>query len=118
VLYHLPDQVGKAGVGRPPQDCTCPGRVTYKQFHFRRPIKHGIRDNVFLIVEAHQIKRHLNKIEHGMALSRGHYVVIGLVLFVVDPIFWTQKRPLLRWRAALKIEESQCPKPARVTHPA
>jgi hypothetical protein len=37
---------------------------------------------------------------------------------VVDPIFWTEKRPFLRWWAALKIEESQCPKPARVTHPA
>src|SRR5271166_4101966 len=37
---------------------------------------------------------------------------------VVDPIFWTRKRPFLRWWAALKIEESQCPKPARVTHPA
>jgi hypothetical protein len=39
-------------------------------------------------------------------------------LVVVDPVFWTRKRPFLRWRAALKIEESQCPKPARVTHPA
>ena len=37
---------------------------------------------------------------------------------VVDPIFWTEKRPFLRWWAALKIEESQCPKPARVTRPA
>jgi uncharacterized protein YoxC len=37
---------------------------------------------------------------------------------VVDPIFWTEKRPFLRWWAALKIEESQCPKPVRVTHPA
>ncbi len=37
---------------------------------------------------------------------------------VVDPFFWTRKRPFLRWWAALKIEESQCPKPARVTHPA
>jgi hypothetical protein len=35
---------------------------------------------------------------------------------VVDPFFWTRKRPFLRWWAALKIEESQCPKPARVTH--
>jgi hypothetical protein len=37
---------------------------------------------------------------------------------VVDPIFWTEKRPFLRWSAALKIEESQCQKPARVTRPA
>lgn len=35
---------------------------------------------------------------------------------VVDPISWTKKRPFLRWWAALKIEESQCPKPERVTH--
>jgi hypothetical protein len=40
------------------------------------------------------------------------------LLAVVDPFFWTRKRPFLRWWAALKIEESQCPKPARVTHPA
>jgi hypothetical protein len=39
-------------------------------------------------------------------------------LLVVDPIFWTEKRPFLRWCAALKIGESQCPKPARVTRPA
>jgi hypothetical protein len=37
---------------------------------------------------------------------------------VVDPIFWTEKRPFLRWSAALKMKESQCPKPARVTRPA
>jgi len=37
---------------------------------------------------------------------------------VVDPIFWTEKRLFLRWWAALKIEECQCLKPARVTHPA
>ncbi len=37
---------------------------------------------------------------------------------VVDPVFWTRKRTFLRWRAALKMKESQCPKPARVTHPA
>ncbi len=43
---------------------------------------------------------------------------IGGVSLVVDPILWTEKRPFLRWWAALKIEESQCPKPARVTHPA
>ena len=32
--------------------------------------------------------------------------------------FWTQKRAFLRWWAALKMEESQCPEPVRVTHPA
>jgi hypothetical protein len=37
---------------------------------------------------------------------------------VVDPIFWTKKEPFLRWWAALRMKESQCPKPARVTHPA
>jgi len=37
---------------------------------------------------------------------------------VVDPIFWTEKRPFLRWSAALKMKESQCLKPARVTRPA
>jgi len=37
---------------------------------------------------------------------------------VVDPIFWTEKRLFLIWWAALKIEDSQCLKPARVTHPA
>ena len=39
-------------------------------------------------------------------------------IYVVDPIFWTEKRPFLRWWAALKIEESQCQKPARVIRPA
>jgi len=34
------------------------------------------------------------------------------------PHFLDKKGPFLRWWAALKIEESQCPKPARVIHPA
>ena len=37
---------------------------------------------------------------------------------VVDPNFWTQKEAFLRWRAALKNKESQCPKPERTTRPA
>ena len=37
---------------------------------------------------------------------------------VMDPKSWTQKRPFLRWWAALKMKENQCPKPARVTRPA
>jgi hypothetical protein len=37
---------------------------------------------------------------------------------VMDPKSWTQKRPFLRWWAALKMKESQCPERVRVTHPA
>jgi len=41
---------------------------------------------------------------------RSQMVVVGLLTVglvaalagVMDPIFWTRKRPLLRWRAALK----------------
>ena len=42
----------------------------------------------------------------------------GRRLRVMDPKSWTQKWPFLRWSAALKIEESQCPERVRVTHPA
>jgi hypothetical protein len=38
--------------------------------------------------------------------------------FVMDPKSWTQKRPFLRWSAALRMKESQCPERVRVTHPA
>ena len=34
------------------------------------------------------------------------------------PKSWTEKRPFLRWWAALKMKERQCPEPARVTRPA
>jgi hypothetical protein len=37
---------------------------------------------------------------------------------VMDPIFWTEKRPLLKWWAALKMKESQCPERVRITRPA
>ena len=33
-------------------------------------------------------------------------------------VFWTEKKRFLDRAAALKMEESQCPKPARVTHRA
>jgi hypothetical protein len=36
---------------------------------------------------------------------------------VVDPISWTKKGSFLRWSAALKIKESQCPRSAKVIHP-
>jgi hypothetical protein len=39
-------------------------------------------------------------------------------LIVMDPKSWTQKWPFLRWWAALKMKESQCPERVRVTHPA
>jgi hypothetical protein len=37
---------------------------------------------------------------------------------VMDPKSWTQKRPFLRWWAALKMKESQCPEHVRATHQA
>jgi len=37
---------------------------------------------------------------------------------VMDPKSWTQKRPFLRWSAALKMEESQCHEHVKATHPA
>jgi len=37
---------------------------------------------------------------------------------VMDPKSWTRKWPFLRWRAALKMKESRCHEPVRVTHPA
>ncbi len=37
---------------------------------------------------------------------------------VMDPKIWTQKWPFLRWWAALKMKESQCPERERVTRPA
>ena len=50
----------------------------------------------------------------------GHSTVLQQIYLdnQLHPIFWTEKRPFLRWWAALKIEESQCPKLVRVTHPA
>ena len=39
-------------------------------------------------------------------------------LVVMDPKSWTQKRPFLRWWAALKMKESQCHERVIVTHPA
>src|ERR1700731_4663258 len=42
--------------------------------------------------------------------------VFQSVVTVVDPIFWTQKGPFLRWWAALKMKESQMPK-TRKSHP-
>ena len=37
---------------------------------------------------------------------------------VMDPKSWTRKRPFLRWSAALKMKERQCPEHARITRPA
>jgi ABC-type antimicrobial peptide transport system permease subunit len=37
---------------------------------------------------------------------------------VMDPKTWTRTWPCLRWRAALKMKESQCPKRERVIRPA
>ena len=37
---------------------------------------------------------------------------------VMDPKSWTQRWPFLRWWAALKMKESQCPERVKVTHPA
>jgi hypothetical protein len=37
---------------------------------------------------------------------------------VMDPKMWTEKRPFLRWCAALKMENSRCPEPARDTRRA
>jgi len=37
---------------------------------------------------------------------------------VMDPKCWTEKWPSLRWWAALRMKESQCPEPARAIHPA
>jgi len=34
------------------------------------------------------------------------------------PHFLDKKKPFLRWWAALKMKESQCPEPVRVTRPA
>ncbi len=42
----------------------------------------------------------------------------GAQIVVMDPKSWTQKWPFLRWWAALKMKESQCPERVRVTHPA
>jgi hypothetical protein len=35
--------------------------------------------------------------------------------YVMDPKIWTQKWPFLRWSAALKMKESQCPERVRIT---
>ena len=59
----------------------------------------------------------LARIRLSPLTKQGTWVAVRLVN-VVDPIFWTEKRPFLRWWVALKIEESQCPKPARVIRPA
>jgi hypothetical protein len=40
-----------------------------------------------------------------------------VVHYEVVLVFWTQKGPFLDRGAALKMEKSQCPKPAKVTHP-
>jgi hypothetical protein len=45
-------------------------------------------------------------------------VTLFVGVYVMDPIFWTRNRPSLRWWAALRIEECQCPELGRVTHPA
>ena len=58
------------------------------------------------------------EVESLLNKQSGEFLERPVVENVVDPIFWTEKQPFLRWWAALKIEESQCPKPARVTHPA
>jgi hypothetical protein len=44
--------------------------------------------------------------------------VLDELINEVDPKSWTKNNPFLRWSAALKIEESQCPKPERITRPA
>jgi transposase len=38
--------------------------------------------------------------------------------YVMDPKKWTEKRPFLRWWAALKMKESQCHERVRITPPS
>ncbi len=61
----------------------------------------------------------LRRVRHTMSRSEGLSVNddrSSLQRAVVDPVFWTKKKPFLRWWAALKMKESQCLKYARVTH--
>jgi nucleoside-diphosphate-sugar epimerase len=33
---------------------------------------------------------------------------------VVDPVFWTENRPVLRWWAGMENKETPCPERARI----
>jgi integrase len=63
----------------------------------------------------HDVRRTFAKLAHK---GRAPLEQIQIALGVMDPKIWTQKWPSLRWWAALKMEESQCPERARVTRPA
>jgi hypothetical protein len=49
---------------------------------------------------------------------RTERIVAYWVECVMDPIFWTRKRPFLRWCAASRMKERRCLEPAKVTRPA
>ena len=77
------------------------------ELQFRKAVKHGAKLRLAVC---------------GPSGSGKTYTLLKLATElgnpVMDPKSWTQKRPFLRWWAALKMKESQCPERVRVTHPA
>jgi hypothetical protein len=71
-------------------------------------------DNAFLAVDdVAALQRAADRLTGKVIRERLDYWTL-----CSGPHFLDRKKPFLRWLAALRIEESQCPKPARVTHPA
>jgi hypothetical protein len=57
-------------------------------------------------------------VQRSLMVTKGFLSMLRSQNYVVDPKNWTGRRPCVRWWAALKMKESQCPEPVRITHPA
>ena len=83
-----------------------------------KPIFNILEDSVHVILDPHEVKaRKGRKTDHKDVWWLAHLLRHAKIT-VMDPKLWTAKKPFLRWWAALKMEDSGCPEPARVTHRA